>query len=490
MKYVLGVDFGGGASKATLISQKGTVEAEAVCEYPTYYPKNGWAEQNPGDWYSAAAENIKSVLQKSGINPSDIEAVALDAATHTAVVMDEEFNVLRPSIYWTDTRCKKEVEYLKESMGEEILKKALHNVDTIWTLPQLLWIKNNELSVFKKIKRIFFAKDYVRHRLTGDYLTDYIEAEGSMLFDCNEKKWSKALCSAAGIDENILPPTKDPLDTAGYVTKKAAEETGLAEGTKVILGTTDTVMEVFAAGAVKKGNMTIKLATAGRICIITDKPYPSRHLVNYSHITGGLWYPGTATKSCAASYRWYRDTFGGDYKKLDEEALKIAPGADGLMFHPYLNGELTPYGDPNLAASFTGVRAGHTKAHFTKAVLEGVALSMLDCLNVIEDMEIPHEDSAVIIGGGGKSPLWRKITSDVLGIKLTQKKYSDSSFGSAMLAGIAAGFFNSPEEASAICNSEKGITEPDMDNHKFYKELYVRYKKIHDALAPIYGGQN
>lgn len=486
MRYVLGIDFGGGASKATLLSENGEIVAEATYEYPTYYPAPGYVQQNPDDWYNAAKENIRAVIKSSGVSSGDIKVIALDAATHTAVVMDDDFNVLMPSIYWTDTRSKKEVDHLKETLGGEIRRIALHNVDTIWTLPQLLWIKNNEPEIFSKIRKIFFAKDYVRHCLTGDYVTDYIEAEGSMLFDYNRQCWSEELCGILSLDTRALPKIVSPSDVAGTVSADAAADTGLCEGTPVLCGTTDTVMEVFAAGAVSEGQMTLKLATAGRICVVTSKSYPDKNLINYSHVIDGLWYPGTATKSCAASYRWYRDTFGGDYAELDRGAESIAPGADGLVFSPYLNGELTPYADPKLCASFIGVRSSHTKAHFTRAVLEGVSMSILDCKNELEKIGIPHEDSAAIIGGGGKSPLWRQITSDILGIKLVEKKYADSSFGSAMFAGVAAGFWKTPKDALDVCNETVSETMPDAKNHALYKKVFERYKKVHDALAPIY----
>ncbi len=487
MKYLLGIDFGGGASKATLLSETGEVCAENIIEYPTYYPKSGWAEQDPDDWYAAVCANVKDILEKSCISSHDIAAAALDAATHTAVLMDGGFNVLRPAIYWTDSRSIEQVKRLKNN--GLIFEQTLHIPDTIWTLPQLMWICDNEPEVWSGTKRLMFAKDYVRHRLTGDYVTDYIEAEGSMLFDCNKMEWSDELCELAGIDKAVLPEVVKPASVAGHVTKKAASETGLCEGMPIICGTTDTVMEIFASGSVSKGQMTVKLATAGRICVVTDRPYPNRHLVNYSHTIDGLWYPGTATKSCAASYRWYRDTFGGVYKELDAEAETTAPGADGLMFHPYLNGELTPYADPLLCGSFTGIRAGHTKAHFSRAVMEGVALSLLDCKTELEKIGIPHDNRASIIGGGGKSPLWRQITSDVLGIRLVTKKHSDSSFGSAMLAGIAAGIFDGFEKAVSFCNKTVSETMPNYENHKKYLEMFKRYKKVHDALAPIYDGE-
>lgn len=486
MKYVLGIDFGGGSSKAALLSEGGTLAASAGSEYPTYYPNIGYAEQNPDDWYKSAKENIRAVIDKSGVNPCDIVCVALDAATHTAVLCDDDFNVVRPSIYWTDTRCTDEVRYLTETHAELIKKKSYHSAGTIWTLPQIMWVKNNESENFSRIKRIMFAKDYVRHMLTGDFVTDIIEAEGSMLFDMESGNWSDELCKICGIERSMLPEIKRPGDMAGAVTARAAADTGLCEGTSVICGTTDTVMEVFASGAVEKGNMTLKLATAGRICVITDKPYPDINLVNYSHTVSGLWYPGTATKSCAASMRWFRDTFGGDYKDFDETAEKINAGSDGLIFHPYLNGELTPYQDPSLCGSFTGIRGGHTKAHFARAVMEGVAMSMLDCMKTLDSLGISHDSAARIIGGGSKSPLWRQITADCLGIELSVGDNTDSSFGSAMLAGIAAGFWKNEKDALAHCSKVVSTTAPNSENTKKYAEIFKKYKRIHDALEDVY----
>ena len=488
MKYTLGIDFGGGASKSTLLSADGIVCAENTVEYPTDYPQPGYAEQDPYNWYLAVKENIAKILEKSGVSPDDIVAICLDAATHTAVVADKDFNVLRPSIYWTDCRSIEECKYLRENYGDLIVDKAYHFVDTIWTLPQLMWIKNNQPEIWAKTEKIMFAKDYVRYLLTDVYCTDIIEAQGSMLFDYNTMSWSKELCDLLEFPVEKLPELKRPTDIIGSITEKAAKDTGLKAGTPVLCGATDTVMEVYAAGAVKKGQMTLKLATAGRICVITDKAYPDRDLINYSHLAEGLWYPGTATKACASSYRWYRDTFKDSYKELDEGAKSVDVGCEGLMYHPYLNGELTPYADPLLRGSFTGIRAGHTKAHFSRAVLEGVAFSMLDCITALRKTGVETGTQAVAIGGGAQSPLWRQITSDMLGIELVCVQNSDSSFGSAMVAGVAAGHFDSLEDAVQRCSKVISVTKPNPENTKKYAELFERYKAIHDALAPIYHG--
>ena len=218
MKYLLGIDFGGGASKATLLSTDGVIIATNSVEYPTHYPQSGWVEQDPRDWYLATKENIATLLRASKIDPRDILALSFDAATHTAVLLDEEFNVVRPSIYWSDSRSTKESAFLREKYGDKIRALALHSPDTIWTLPQLMWLREHEPDVWGKVKHILFPKDYVRYLFTGVYCTDYIEAEGSMFFDFNTLAWSKELCDLLGFDMAALPPVVAPTDSVGTVT--------------------------------------------------------------------------------------------------------------------------------------------------------------------------------------------------------------------------------------------------------------------------------
>lgn len=486
MKYLLGIDFGGGSSKATLIDTMGNIVAENTVEYPTYYPNLGWCEQEPADWNQALAENVQNLLKKSSVHAEDILALAIDSATHTWVMCDEDYKPLRPAIHWTDSRSIAEAEQLKTEYGDLIFEQSFHNPGTIWTLPQILWVREHEPENFHRMRYIFFEKDYIRYGLTGVYCTDYIEAQGSMLFDCRTNRWSEELMGIAGIDASVLPPLKKPTDVIGAVTAEAAASTGLAQGTPVICGTTDTVMEVFASGAVSPGDVTVKLATAGRICVITPEPYPNKHLVNYAHVVDGLWYPGTATKAAASSYRWYRDTFGGSFEELNQGAETVPIGCEGLMYHPYLNGELTPYGDVSLCGSFIGMRATHTKGHFTRAVLEGVALSLLHSKKTLEEMGISITKPATIIGGGAKGELWRQITADCLGIDLIKTVSSDSSLGSAMLAGIAVGVFENAKAAVDACVKVDTVTKPNAGNHRAYEEIFEEYVAVHDALAPIY----
>ena len=481
-EFYLGIDFGGGACKATLLRSDGKVVATAPAESPTRFGTDGAAEQDPNGWFRAAAANIREILKESGIRPAEIRCIGFDAATHTAVLCDENYKVLRDSVYWTDTRSAPQARALREEYSEEIFAACRHYPDTIWTLPQLMYLRGCEAETYKRIKRVFFAKDYVRHLFTGDFLTDYIEAEGSMLYDVRRGDWSEELLALAGLKKENMPRIERPEAQAGAVTKSAAQTTGLAEGTPVIVGTTDTALEVFASGAVGKGQSTVKLATAGRICCVTDKPFPDENIVNYSFIKRGLYYPGSATKSAAASYRWFRDAFGGSYAELDALAAQTPAGSDGLIFHPYLNGELTPYADPSLRGSFVGINGKHVKGHFARAVMEGVAFSLYDCLLYLRERGLSVSDSFAI-GGGVKSSLWRTILSDVLGIRLFMTEYNDSSFGCAMLAGIAAGTFADADDAAHRCCKITCEVSPDAERHALYMRMFETYRKTGRALS-------
>lgn len=485
-EYVLGVDIGSGSVKLTLLSRKGKIAGTSGCEYPTYYPETGWSEQDPRDWGQAFRTALMDLLKKTGIRAEQIEALALDAATHTAVLLDQHKNVIRRAILWTDQRSVKEVRLLQEKYKELIEEQTANAPTTVWTLPQLLWLKSNEPEAWGRIRHILFAKDYLRFCLTGTIETDSIDAMGSMFYNAVKECWSPELCGIAGLLPQWLPCVRKPGDIAGTVTEQAAGIYGLHIGTRVLVGTTDTVMENFAAGNVEKGQTAVKLATAGRICVITDHAVDSPYIFNYRHIIPGLWYPGTATSSCAASYRWYRDTFGcQSFEELNGSAEQIPAGCDGLMFHPYLNGELTPYNDPLLRASYTGISSRHTKAHFTRATMEGVAFSLKDCMGTVEELGMKPERIR-IIGGGAKGALWRQIVADVVGRPLEKIRIDDSSFGTAMLAAVGIGWFSDHKEAAEACVEIDCTVEPDSGTQEFYQKLFLRYKDIHDSLEHIY----
>ena len=230
MKYLLGVDFGGGSSKATLIDETGKAVCTASCEYPMLFPDIGWSEQNPEDLYVAFISNIRSILSKSGIRPDEIEAVSLDGGTHIAVLLDDGMNVIRPAIYWSDIRSADQARRLGEKYGDEIRELGYNNVGALWTLPQLLWLKENEPENHGRIRHILFLKDYIRYRITSILATDSIEAMGALMMDAGRNVWSEWLCSLCGISVDQMPPIVEPDEIIGTVTPEASRETGLSDG--------------------------------------------------------------------------------------------------------------------------------------------------------------------------------------------------------------------------------------------------------------------
>lgn len=496
-RLVIGVDFGGSASKATLLDETGVVVAAATQEYPSYYPQPGWVEQDPDDYYSAFAANVRNLMNTPGVHPSDIAAISLDAATHMAVLMDEDGRPVRHMIHWSDRRSGEQAARLNREAGDLIRRHCCNTPGAAWTLSQLIWLQEHEPEALRRTKRICFAKDYVRGKITGVFCTDHIEAMGALLADDKTEQWVAELCALAGIQLEQLPEIRRPQDLAGTVNAETAAATGLAEGTPVLVGTTDTVLEVYASGVIAENSATVKLATAGRICPVTRGPIPSHQFFNYKHLIPGLWYPGTGTRSCAASYTWYRNVFGdgeqlrakelgkNTYQLLNEAAEQVSPGCDGLFFHPYLLGEMTPYYDDQLRASFTGVAMHHTKGYFSRAVMEGVAYSMKDCALEIEKAGVPLGDCR-LIGGGAKGKLWRQIMADVLNRPLIYTESNDSSLGSAMLAGTVMGLFSSYEDSIKKCVRITEILQPDSEHVPIYEKNFQIYKALQRALAEVY----
>ena len=494
---LLGIDLGTSGCKITAIDGTGAILADGFAEYATSRPHPGWAEQIPEDWCTAARNILVQMRQAGKIDFADIAAISLDGSTHNAVLLDGTMNVIRPTIMWTDQRSVAESAFLAEKHGEKIFRTAYQTPAPTWTLPQLLWLQRNEPEVLPRTAHVMFVKDYVRWRLTDRWCTDTIEAQGTLLFDMANTRWSDELCALAGIRPPILPPLVAPTDVVGKVTADAATEFGLPEGVPVVAGTSDSAVEDYAAGAIEPGSSILKLATAGNVNIMTSAPHPHPRTLTYSHVVPGMWYTVVATNTAALAQRWFRDHFcAGEvaesarsgrkvYAIMDEEAATSPPGANGLFFHPYLQGERAPYWDPDLRASFVGATMRHTRADFIRALLEGVVFSLRDCFRTIAEMALPVTEFR-LIGGGAKSALWTQIAADVFGREIIVPQGCDASFGAALLAGVGVGTF--PDEKSAVrtCLKENGPFRPDAEARKHYAAMTPLYYEIHDALAGIY----
>jgi len=496
---LLGIDFGTGGCKTSVIDTRGVVRAEASCDYQTYHPKPAYCEQHPDDWFSSLLSCISSIA--ASVDLKRISGLSVDSSTHNAVLLDKNMQVIRPTIMWQDQRSTKEVAFLEEHWGADIYRIGYQKVATTWTLPQLLWIKNNEPDNYRKIHRIMFVKDYVRYLLTKSWETDFIDAQGTLFFDMAKGEWSPELCSLIGLSTDVLPPLCKPTDVTGIITSEAARLTGLREGTPVVCGTSDVTAEDYGAGAVKLGQCIVKLATAGNLNIMTATAMPHPKTLTYSHVIPNLWYTAVATNTAASSMRWFREMFcmaeqaeadrtgRNVYQLIEEVAKEVTVGSNGLLFHPYLMGERAPCWDSNLRASFIGATMAHHKGHFIRAVMEGVAFSLKDCLHLACEIGL-RADEFILIGGGAKSRLWSQIVCDVLGEKIIRPKNTDASFGTALIAGVGIGVFEDLVDAVTQCVRTEDEIVPDLDNHDYYKKQFGFYKEIRDKLQPLYVEMN
>ena len=484
---LLGIDFGTGGCKVTVIDPSGTVIESASGEYPTLHPKPAWAEQNPSDWYRVMCQVLGKLKHRK-----KVAAVALDSYTHGAVLLDARMRVVRPTIIWTDQRSAAECAALKRDHFELIFKTGYQAPTPTWTLPQLAWLRTHEPRALKQTRRILFVKDYVRYLLTGEPACDSIEAQGSLLWDMKKSCWSDALCGLVGLSTDLLPRIGRPTDLAGAITRAAAADTGLAEGLPVVMGASDSAVEDYAAGAIAPGQCILKLATAGNVNVMTSRPHPHRATLTYSHVVPDLWYTVTATNSAAVCQRWYRDTFcapGTHYDQLDAAAAGSPPGSNGVFFHPYLQGERSPYWDANLRGSFTGLSMANSKGDLSRALLEGVAFSLRDCYRTIEKLRLPVREF-ILIGGGAKSPLWSGIVCDLFNKPLKCPACCDASFGSALLAGVGTGVFRDAATAVRQCLTYDRQLQPNAARAAFYARQFDHYRAIHDALADCYKDLN
>jgi len=494
MKTLLGIDYGTGGCKVTAIGADGTFVGEASTEYVTWHDHPGWSEQEPEDWWASLCASLRKLADR-GVDLKSVVALALDGSTHNAVLTDGAMRPLRRTIMWTDQRATAECEALRAGWGEKIFSTCYQLPAPTWTLPQLMWLKANEPDVLKRTEHMLFVKDYVRYRLTGVANTDYIEAQGTLMFDMKRMAWAEDLAELAGLKPTALPALIRPTDVVGGVTAGAAAETGLPAGVPVVCGSSDSAVEDYGAGAVEPGDLILKLATAGNVNSMTAEAHPHPKTLTYSHIVPGMWYSVSATNAAALCMRWLRDTFYREaaaadptrsaYELMDEEARTSPIGANGVFFHPYLQGERCPYWDSNLRASFTGVSIASTRGDFCRALMEGVAYSLRDCYGTLEEMRLPVK-RIFLIGGGARSALWSEIVANVFNCSVAVPVPGDASFGACLLAGTGVGLFKDVREAVSTCLHVDRTIAPDPAAAKEYDRLFRCYRKLHDALAPVY----
>ena len=487
----LGIDVGTGGSRAVLIDENGVVTASATVEHiPIASPEIGWAEQSPEDWRRASFAAIREVLADENVDAQQIGAIGFSGQMHGAVLLDKNDEVLRPALIWCDQRTEKQCAEITEKIGAKNLIDLVANpAINGFTLPKLLWVRENEPEIWKQVRAVLLPKDYVRFCLSGDKASDVADASGTLLFDVKNRIWSKEMLVALQLDADLFPHAFESIEITGTVSAKGASETGLIAGTPIVAGAGDNAAGAVGMGIVQAGMTSATIGTSGVIFVANDEPKFDLHgrIHTLCHAIPNRWHNTGVTLAAGLSLKWFRDNFGDgeNFDDLTANAAKISSGSEGAIWLPYLMGERAPHLDPNARAAFIGLTASHTKAHLTRAVMEGVAFSLRDSLEIFKESGAKIEK--IRIGGGGaKSTLWRQIQADIYGQTVqTIEAEEGAAFGAAILAGVGVGAWKTVAEACEKTIRVKQEIQPNSDALKLYDEQFKVYQALYPALRSV-----
>lgn len=501
MKYLIGVDLGTSGTKTVLFDEKGNVIASKTIEYPLYQAKNGWAEQEPSDWWNAALETIKCVVDNSGVSNQDIAGVGISGQMHGLVMLDKNGEVLRRSIIWCDQRTAAECQEITEKVGAERLIEITANPAlTGFTASKILWVRNNQPEIYEKCAHILLPKDYVRYKLTGDFATEVSDASGMQLLDIPNRCWSEEVCNKLDIDMALLPKVYESCEVTGVISEEAAALTGLKAGTIVVGGAGDNAAAAVGTGVVEDGKAFTTIGTSGVVFAHTDKITidPKGRVHTFCCAVPGAWHVMGVTQAAGLSLKWFRDNFcqseieaakgmGVDpYYIMDKQAELSPIGCNKLLYLPYLMGERTPHLDPDCRGVFFGLSAIHTKYDMLRAVMEGVTFSQRDSVEVLRSMGTQIKEM-LACGGGGSSKLWRQMLADTYNCPVrTLASKEGPALGVAILAAVGAGIYSSVQEACRAVVKVNPAQEPIEENVPVYESCYRIYKSLYPALKDCY----
>ena len=491
MDYFLGIDISTTAAKALVLTESGQVAASGSAPQELLQPQPGWTEQHPENWWAGVVSAIRSALQEGNLSADHIRAIGLTGQMHGLVLLDEQGVVLRPAILWNDQRTAQQCEAMNQRLGaDRLLSLSGNPALTGFTAPKILWVREHEPEIYARAAHILLPKDYIRYRLSDAYATDLAGASGTSLLNVAERAWSGEICDALEIPLQWLPPVHEGSDITSVVSAIAAEATGLRAGTPIVAGGGDQAAGAVGMGCVAPGTTGVTLGTSGvmftplaRYDAAAVRALEGR-LHAFCHAAPGLWHYMGVMLSAAGSLQWYRDHLAPEvsFETLLTEAAPIPAGSEGLMFLPYLSGERTPHPDPSARGAFIGLAAHHGRGHLTRAVLEGVAFGLRDCLTLLETAGLSPEEELRISGGGARSPLWQQIVADILGRPLVNVNTPEAgAYGAALLAAVGVGAFSSVTEACAAW-VKRGETVPLSDDAASYAELYPRFRALYPRL--------
>jgi xylulokinase len=495
-RYLLGLDVGTGGTRALLVGADGGIVSSATREHqPFASPHNGWAEQDPHDWWNAAAGAVRESIAKAQVSDQDVACVGLAGQMHGAVLLDGADQVLRPAIIWCDQRTHQECDWLDHAVGRErLIQLTCNPALTNFTLTKLLWVRNHEPRVWQRFRSFLLPKDYVRFRLSGEHATDMADASGTLMLDVARRRWSSELLATVDLPESCLPRVFESVEICARVSDEGARATSLRAGTPIVAGAGDQAGGAIGLGIVRPGDVSVTIGTSGVVFAATDRPTmdPQGRVHTFCHAVPDRWHVMGVTQAAGLSLRWFRDLLVGSpnyqksYDELITEAAAIPAGADGLLWAPYLMGERTPHLDPRARGALVGLSANHTRSHVVRAILEGVAFSLKDTLALFDEMRVPVR-SIRLGGGGARSTLWRQIQADIYGHEVEIVEAEEgAAYGAALLAGVAHGVWNSVEEACECAVQVATRVQPDLAVVNVMRRQYQLYRALYPVLKPIF----
>jgi len=495
---LIGIDIGTSNTKILIIDDSGKLVAKASGGYPISSPRPGYAEQDPEWWWYAVKASIKEALKSSPVDPSEISAIGLSGQMHGTVLLGKDCIPLRPAIIWTDKRSSSQCMEFYEKIGREKVLDIVCNPITLGFMgPSLLWVDENEPSIFNETFKVLLPKDYVRFKLTGSFATDTSDASATLLFDVKRREWSHYLFSQLGIPPEIFVKVFESTEVTGEISAEGSESTGLPRGIPVVAGGGDSPVGAVGCGAIKAGVVSSNIGTGGQTFITLDgfKVDPEYRIHTFCHAVPGKWYLQGAILSAGLSLRWFRDNFAhleksvgalcniDPYDLLSKEAELAEPGCKGLIFLPYLIGERSPHMDPNARGGFFGLTFEHGRAHLIRAVMEGVVYALRSCLEIFNELEIKTE-KVIARGGGSRSSLWRQIQADIFNAEVVKTEVEEeAAFGAALLAGMGVGVYRDLEEASEKTIRIVSSESPNEERVKIYEKYYSKvYRNLYPSL--------
>jgi xylulokinase len=489
----MGIDIGTGGTRALLVDASGQVRAGVTAAHEDMRMERPlWAEQRPENWWAAAVDAIRGAMAQSGVTGEDIQGIGLSGQMHGLVLLDSADQVVRPSLIWCDQRSQPQVDAINARIGrEKELRYIANPVLTGFTLPKLLWVRDNEPRNFERARKMLLPKDYVRFRLTGDYASEVSDASGTAVFDVVNRRWSHDMMDGLGLDRGLLPACYESSDVTGKITPAVAALTGLKAGTPVAGGGGDQASSAVGNGIVEPGIVSCTLGTSGVVFAHMEKVAydPAGRVHTFCHAVRDKWHVMGVTQGAGLSLQWFRNQLAPamEYDALTAEAATTTPGAQGLFWLPYLMGERTPHLDATARGGWIGLTAKHSRADLVRAVIEGVSYSQRDCLDIIEQLGVPV-NSVRASGGGAKSGFWRQLLADILGKRIvTLATQEGSAYGAALLALVATGEFASVPEVCRAAIQEVNSVEPEPKAAEFYRRGHGIYQSLYPALRPLYG---